>query len=117
MKYDSCPSIPSLLSGSEIRCTLFNASLKDAPEYRAVSYVWGDSKITFPVWVSGDEIEVTGNLLAALKRLRLESSLLTLWIDAICIDQSNILERNEQVQLMRYIFEQAVEVPLQKVCD
>jgi hypothetical protein len=32
------------------------------------------------------------------------------WIDAICIDQSNIGERNHQVQLMRSIYSGAVEV-------
>ena len=101
---------PSLVPGSEIRCTLFNASLKGAPDYRALSYTWGDSKLTSLIWVNGDKIEVTGNLLAALKCLRFESSSLTLWIDAICIDQSNVHERNEQVRRMRDIFEQALEV-------
>jgi len=30
-----------------------------------------------------------------------------MWIDAICIDQSNVEERGSQVQQMRRIFEEA----------
>ena len=100
----------SLLSESEIGCTLFNVSLNNVPEYQALSYVWGDPKITSPIRVNHEEIEVTRNLLAALNHLRLENSSLTLWVDALCIDRSNIPERNEQVRLMLHIYEQAVEV-------
>jgi hypothetical protein len=32
------------------------------------------------------------------------------WIDAICIDQENISERNHQVNLMKYIYSQAKRV-------
>jgi hypothetical protein len=47
------------------------------------------------------------NLYAALKRLRHERYSMLLWVDAICIDQSNIEERNHQVKLMDLIYKNA----------
>jgi hypothetical protein len=52
-------------------------------------------------------MKVTANLLAALDDLRDENQLLLLWVDAICIDQMNVSERNYQVGLMRDIYSTA----------
>jgi hypothetical protein len=49
---------------------------------------------------------VSNNLVAALKALR-ERDILRIWIDWICIDQSNLEERSNQVQLMSRIYGQA----------
>ena len=49
---------------------------------------------------------VTTNLYGALSMLRSSSSL-ALWVDAICINQDNVLERNSQVQLMKDIYSSA----------
>ncbi|KAL9062894.1 MAG: hypothetical protein Q9157_008561 [Trypethelium eluteriae] len=46
----------------------------------------------------------------ALRHLRLVDSCRTMWIDAICINQDDVSERNEQVRRMRYIYGSAVEV-------
>lgn len=40
------------------------------PEYRAISYCWGDPSITKPIIVDGHTIEVTTNLEAALRELK-----------------------------------------------
>jgi hypothetical protein len=53
---------------------------------------------------------VTANLEAALRYLRHELTVCILWIDAICIDQSNIEERNHQVPLMKTIYSNATAV-------
>src|SRR5580700_5121291 len=42
--------------------------------------------------------------------LRCEDRPRTLWVDAICINQENITERNSQVQLMKSIYEKASRV-------
>jgi len=48
---------------------------------------------------------VTQNLYGALHHLRRRESARPLWIDAICIDQANTVERGQQVGLMRDIFQ------------
>jgi hypothetical protein len=53
---------------------------------------------------------VTMNLEAALRHLRLQDKPLTLWIDALCIDQSDEIEKSEQLEQMRQIYVQALSV-------
>ncbi|KAK1245969.1 hypothetical protein MKX07_005038, partial [Trichoderma sp. CBMAI-0711] len=87
----------------EIRCTLlpFNRSRDGYPPYRALSYVWGRWCRTPPeVLVNGRKVRVTPNLENALRHLRHEEEEITLWIDALCIDQSNTEERSSQVAQM-----------------
>lgn len=42
--------------------------------------------------------------------MRLQNQYVNFWIDAICIDQSNVMERNHQVQIMRKIYSNARSV-------
>ncbi|PMD28553.1 hypothetical protein NA56DRAFT_547749, partial [Hyaloscypha hepaticicola] len=46
----------------------------------------------------------------ALHDIRLHDNSLLIWIDAICIDQRNISERNNQVKMMKRIYERALLV-------
>ncbi|MCJ1247936.1 hypothetical protein MMC30_005151 [Trapelia coarctata] len=78
--------------------------------YEALSYVWGDQTRTSPLICNGREIRVTTNLYDALRRLRDPHQNRRLWADAICIDQSNVKERGQQVQMMGSIYETATEV-------
>lgn len=82
--------------------------------YEAVSYVWGGDR-TDPVYSDDREILVTPNLISALSRLRetmpkYPSFHRTLWVDSICINQDDILERGEQVRIMRDIYSHATRV-------
>ena len=53
---------------------------------------------------------VRKNLWEALHQIQSESEELMIWIDAICINQSDLAERSEQVCKMKSIFEQAKQV-------
>ena len=59
------------------------------------------------ILVDGAVCDVTGNLVRALRRLRLTESPRNLWVDAICIDQQNMEERGEQVSQMNRIYQSA----------
>ena len=78
-------------------------------DYEALSYAWGDpspvSQITFPGL--NLRISVSQNLADGLARLHRDGQTLLIWIDAICIDQRSVEERNQQVRLMGSIFRQA----------
>jgi hypothetical protein len=97
-------------SGDKIECTIKHVKFSDSPVYEALSYMWGPQNVLQYIFVSGNNILVRENLWCALQHLRLESENRVLWIDAMCINQQNIHERNHQVAQMRMIYKQARRV-------
>ena len=101
-----------------IKGFLTQVPLENNPDYEALSYVWGDPTVTLPIYLAASgpdssnyvEFGVTANLESALRHLRLKNVSRRLWIDAICINQSDILERNHQVKNMKWIYEAASRV-------
>ena len=93
-----------------IRCTLERCSLDDGPEYIALSYMWGEEDGDCITLDDNNRFQVTRNLFHALHSLRLHDTAVTLWVDAICINQSDIAERGNQVRLMKDIYSRAQEV-------
>ncbi|KAF2213754.1 hypothetical protein CERZMDRAFT_12653, partial [Cercospora zeae-maydis SCOH1-5] len=92
-------------------CTVSWTPLASAPPYKALSYHWGDQTETEQIRLDGKCTAVTSNLQVALKHIsRTISEPLTLWIDAICINQNNEKEKCEQVARMRDIYSRAEEV-------
>ncbi|KAK4990470.1 hypothetical protein LTR50_002493 [Elasticomyces elasticus] len=96
---------------AEVNCTLTVHDLDKSPPYQCLSYVWGPPS-DHSIKVNGHVLSVTKNLLGALRRLRAGSKNPDgyLWVDAICIDQSTIPERNAQVSMMGSIYAQADQV-------
>ncbi|KAL8712369.1 MAG: hypothetical protein Q9225_006954 [Loekoesia sp. 1 TL-2023] len=84
------------------------------PVYDALSYAWGNPNDVDVVYIVSDGscavLPINQSLCTALKYLRSTSTSLTLWIDAICIDQHNIKERNIQVARMADIYTLAAKV-------
>ncbi|ETS74427.1 hypothetical protein PFICI_14293 [Pestalotiopsis fici W106-1] len=93
----------------EIQCVRLPESSAQKVAYTALSYVWGQEPVSCAVVVQGKHILIQPNLESALRHLRRRSGTFPLWIDALCIDQSNTRERNHQVQHMRDIYEAAEE--------
>ncbi|KAI9667884.1 MAG: hypothetical protein M1821_000703 [Bathelium mastoideum] len=75
--------------------------------FDALSYVWGSAKRDVLTYCDGGVILITLNCEVALRRLRRKHRNRRLWIDAICIDQQNDKERNDQVPLMRDVYSRA----------
>jgi hypothetical protein len=92
-----------------INCELNIVSLDERPHYKALSYVWGNASDTSTIQVCSQDFEATKNLEAAMRRIRDQKSPLIIWVDAICINQKDIQERNSQVSMMRSIYKDAVE--------
>lgn len=96
-------------TSDEIHCKLFYTSLSELEEdltlqYTALSYVWGDEREQREIAVDGVSHHITLNLFNALRSLRHEVRELPLWVDAVCINQQNIPERNQQVSFMGAIY-------------
>ncbi|KAH7092088.1 heterokaryon incompatibility protein-domain-containing protein [Paraphoma chrysanthemicola] len=94
-------------SGSKIEGILKNYPLQNVPSYHALSYVWGNPEDTRAILVDGHTLSVTANLYDALQHIRDIHHSTTLWIDAVCINQSDSTERGLQVQMMKTIFANA----------
>ncbi|KAF2803304.1 uncharacterized protein BDZ99DRAFT_369459, partial [Mytilinidion resinicola] len=94
--------------GCRPRCTIKHVSLDDDPRYAALSYVWGPpSNERFMIVEKNDEqfrLPITSNLNSALSNIDKEGYL---WVDAICINQTDDIEKTWQVQQMWNIFPKA----------
>jgi hypothetical protein len=78
--------------------------------YICLSYTWGKPDNGFPIRINGKIFRVRQNLYEFLEIAWRKQFRHNFWIDALCIDQSNVTERNHQVQQMGQIFSQAEEV-------
>jgi len=96
--------LPAARLSQRIECRLCHAPFTNTSQYEALSYTWGDPSITKCIVLEGAPFKVTENLKSALRHLRHSDIARTLWVDAICIDQSNIPERNVQVHRMGDIY-------------
>lgn len=95
-------------SGDEpICCSLKTVPLSEHPRYDALSYAWGPPEQVKVLQLLDAPVEIRANLWWALVHLRLPTQDWVVWVDALCIDQSNIGERNHQVRLMSQIFTNA----------
>ncbi|KAF7865872.1 hypothetical protein EAF04_006037 [Stromatinia cepivora] len=105
---------PKTLEPSFIECYMKVVSLNDNVEYCALSYVWGDPTPTNMLIIKGDDesysLGITTNLSEALKSLQASpyGTDTYFWIDAICINQKDDIEKSWQVVRMKTIFGQAI---------
>lgn len=90
--------------------------LEAAPAFYALSHTWGTKRQDASIDVDGVALSVSQHLAAGLRQLQLlagENSRLTpplqyVWIDNICINQSDLDERSSQVRLMGNIYSRAI---------
>ncbi|KAH7408010.1 heterokaryon incompatibility protein-domain-containing protein [Cadophora sp. MPI-SDFR-AT-0126] len=96
---------------SKVHCDIFHVTLDKAPPYKALSYTWGSpSDDHYSIFLHRRRFLVRENLWLALQQFHTMPEPLVIWIDAVCINQADDKERNEQVAKMKTIYEQAEEV-------
>ncbi|KAK5317888.1 hypothetical protein LTR93_008529 [Exophiala xenobiotica] len=91
---------------NEIRCNIRHVELTKvaALDYVALSYVWGDPHgPRHAIQINQGQYHVLHNLYNFLEN-NAEAGIQNLFVDAICIDQSNATEKNHQVRLMSTIY-------------
>lgn len=89
------------------QCNLIHASLDDKLDYSALSYTWGDPRDTQMITIGHSSVPIIRNPYSALEHLRYDKTARTIWIDAICINQSDSEEKSWQAQIMRDICQRA----------
>ncbi|KAF2500087.1 hypothetical protein BU16DRAFT_235801 [Lophium mytilinum] len=77
--------------------------------HKALSYQWGEKLPARQILVNGARFTVRNNLYSFLETIR-DDTETWFFIDQICIDQSNVQERNHQVKFMRQVYKNADEV-------
>lgn len=93
---------------------LEHVTLDIPPPYEALSYEWGHAVKSRSITLQdGSVLPITESLHDALRDLRHNEERWgprTLWVDAICINQENIEELQDQVSIMGEIYRQARRV-------
>jgi hypothetical protein len=78
--------------------------------YQALSYAWGEPTKTHHVIIEGKRLPISANLDRALRRVRWTDQDLCLWVDAICINQDDAAEKENQISMMLQIYQSARRV-------
>ncbi|KAI1746654.1 heterokaryon incompatibility protein-domain-containing protein [Xylaria castorea] len=91
-----------------VHCEISVISLAQPEPFDALSYVWGDPSVKEGTMIcNGHTIDITINLWTALRQVWKNWPDKRLWVDAICINQNDIQERNQQVTMMGEIYSTA----------
>lgn len=83
-----------------VQCELRNVQISDSPTYEAISYAWESETLPCTIYVSGRPLWITENLFSALQIFRLPTENRILWVDALSINQRDLVEKGEQVRLL-----------------
>jgi Heterokaryon incompatibility protein (HET) len=92
---------------SHICCRLVPENITRYPDYRALSYEWGFAADSKAIKLNGQIVSVRQNLWWALWHLRDIGLAVRLWVDALCINQEDDIERGHQVSMMGSIYKNA----------
>lgn len=95
-----------------IQCSLAHTTIDETP-YSCLSYRWGEPLPIWKILINGRPHHVGGNLydfLDIFRQSTLNQATESIWIDALCIAQDDVIERNHQVTQMGKIFSTAQSV-------
>ncbi|RYP40497.1 hypothetical protein DL767_001626 [Monosporascus sp. MG133] len=93
-----------------LNATLESFDLDNAPPYEAVSYCWGDPTPSEQMMIDGCTFRLTQSAYKLLLARRSFWRQRWIWIDAICINQQDEVEKSTQVRLMQEIYKKASQV-------
>ncbi|KAI0551817.1 heterokaryon incompatibility protein-domain-containing protein [Xylaria curta] len=105
---------PAKLWATPLHGCLAVQDLNGRPHYEALSYTWidenGDTTLSERLYIGTkwDILPITRSCSHALRRLRLECAVRLIWVDSICINQLNNVEKSQQIALMRTIYERSI---------
>lgn len=96
--------LPDLSTDGYIQCAIIQTTV-ERETYSCLSYRWGEPLPTRNILVEGGTVSVRENLFDFLNTYRTKPQASGyIWIDALCIDQANLQERNHQVAQMGQIY-------------
>ncbi|KAI6080438.1 HET domain-containing protein [Hypoxylon rubiginosum] len=89
-------------------------ALGEAPSYYALSHCWGTQLQCTEVHIDGQKFFTSSSLAAGIRRLQelatsLDPPAQYVWIDSICINQTDLFERSSQVEQMGKIYSKSIK--------
>ena len=87
--------------------SLKEASLNSWTQFDAVSYACGSPDSPSYILINGRKIAMTSNCEDSLRFLRDNFGLRTVWVDSICINSADKVEKGGQLPLMTHIYGRA----------
>lgn len=93
-----------------LKVELISASVDSPPPYEAMSYYWGTVTTKKTIPLGGKPFSCFPSAYSLLPSRSSWFKDRLLWIDAICINQDDIVERCKEVQIMWQIYENATRV-------
>ena len=114
--YDDSVRLLKLLPASNhvndqgLGCALEDCRLSDDLSYEALSYTWGQPVFPESLHTHNGILRITENLALALRSLRFKDRVRYLWVDAVCINQNDLMEKSRQVAMMSIIYKSARRV-------
>ena len=119
-------------NGDLIQCSFHVTCLSEASKYEALSYYWGTEPESCEITIRNlkpkkistssrkwqrvkeqiklEKFHVRPNLYAALSQFREQNRDIVLWVDALCINQEDEIEKTQQVRKMARIYGKAHRV-------
>jgi hypothetical protein len=98
-----------LTSSRPITCALDHVRRSSPPSFTALSYTWGPGADE-TILIDGEPCNIGPNAEQALRQLFADPAHGSIWIDQICINQSDDAEKSHQVQNMRQVYAAATRV-------
>lgn len=86
---------------------LIHAQRGHCQPYTALSYAWGRNNVQAPLRIKDRHYYINETVDAALRQLQDEDSDVSVWVDQICINQQDNVEKGNQVQQMKEIYGEA----------
>lgn len=97
---------------SRLQCQFRVVNLEEnSHPFTAISYTWGPPVFDHKIWFGSDRyLSVTKSASAALHDLAKTNPGRLYWIDAVCINQNDLVEKGQQVKFMYSVYLFAGEV-------
>ncbi|CVL08992.1 hypothetical protein FPRO06_13297 [Fusarium proliferatum] len=100
------PDRPDLLV-----CNIEEYIRGDSQPYTALSYVWESPDSPKRLMsIDGTTVDISSTVENALRRLRFRKKPRWLWVDQLCINQTDEVEKSHQVHQMHHIYREADQV-------
>lgn len=96
--------------GRPLECSIETIPFQTAPVYEAISYTWSNQQPEHPILFQGRILHVTANVRQILNDISSFQRDRWLWIDIVCINQTDPAEKQNQVEMMGEIYRRAKRV-------
>jgi hypothetical protein len=92
---------------SMIKGTLIHVDVDSAPPYEAISYTWSQDDYSREIAVDNARFSVSAGLYELLRARHSSIEERLIWVDYICIDQCSVIDKAQQIPIMRDIYRSA----------